>query len=63
VGLAHIFTSVRLPLLINSGAQILLLGGNLLLLVNFVRTACVWRPSTAATLLESPLGKVEAHVS
>lgn len=63
VGLAHIFTSVRLPLLINSGAQILLLGGNLLLLVNFVRTACVWKPSAAATLLESPLGKVEAHVS
>jgi cytochrome c oxidase cbb3-type subunit 1 len=65
MSLAHIFTSVRLSLLINSGAQILLLAGNLLLLVNFVRTACVGKSSTtpAAAVFRPPLSKLEAHVS
>ena len=38
ISLAHIFSSIRLSLLMNSGAQILLLGANLMLLVNFVRS-------------------------
>lgn len=40
VSFAAVFGQLRLPLLINTGAQFLLLGGNLLLLVNLVRTGC-----------------------
>lgn len=40
VPLAGILGQVRLPLLFNSAAQFALLGANLLLLVNLVRTSC-----------------------
>jgi cytochrome c oxidase cbb3-type subunit I len=63
VSLAHIFSSIRLSLLMNSGAQILLLGANLLLLANFVRTSCVRKAaSTAPALFRQPSNKMEVHV-
>lgn len=40
IPLAEIFAQLRLPLLVNTAAQFVLLGANLLLLVNFARTAC-----------------------
>jgi cytochrome c oxidase cbb3-type subunit I len=63
VSMAHIFSSIRLSLLMNSGAQIILLGANFLLLVNFFRTACVWKNNTAATptVFEQPSSKMEVH--
>jgi hypothetical protein len=45
--MSSIFGDVKLSLLMNSGAQIVLLGANLLLLVNFCRTACVCKTTTA----------------
>ena len=64
LSMEHIFQSVRLSLLFNSGAQILLLGANLLLLVNFCRTICVRRPWLAATpTIFGQSAKLEAHVS
>jgi cytochrome c oxidase cbb3-type subunit 1 len=42
ISFPEIFSQIRVPLLINSGAQLVLLAGNLLLLVNFLSTACVW---------------------
>ena len=64
VELAQIFSSVRLSLLVNSGAQIILLGANLLLLLNFVRTACVWPKDVAAAsaLFRPTPAKMEVHV-
>ncbi len=40
VSFAEIFSRVRVPLLLNSAAQLVLLAANLLLFVNFVRSAC-----------------------
>jgi cytochrome c oxidase cbb3-type subunit 1 len=62
---AHIFSSVRLSLLMNTGAQIILLAANLLLFLNFVRTACVWKKDTAAaaTLFRPVPRSMEAHAS
>lgn len=64
VSLAHIFSSVRLSLLMNTGAQILLFGANLLLLVNFVRTISLRRVSLNAesALFRQPSNRMEAHV-
>ncbi len=63
---AVIFGEVRLSLLINSGAQIILLGANLLLLVNFLRTVCasVCKSSAAPAqnLFQQP-STLEAHAS
>jgi cytochrome c oxidase cbb3-type subunit 1 len=61
VSLAHIFSSVRLSLLMNTGAQIILLAANLLFLVNFCRTACGPKPAAWFTPAREP--RVEAHVS
>jgi cytochrome c oxidase cbb3-type subunit 1 len=65
VSLAHIFSTARLTLLLNTGAHVLLLTANLMLLVNFVRTACVCRDRTVtdATPGRAPLSTVEAHAS
>jgi cytochrome c oxidase cbb3-type subunit 1 len=65
VSMAAIFGNVRLPLLLNSGAQVILLGANLLLLVNFLRTACVFTSSSvpATALFRQPSAKMEAHAS
>jgi cytochrome c oxidase cbb3-type subunit 1 len=64
VSMSHIFGSIRLSLLINSGAQIVILGANLLLLVNFSRTACVFKRSAApAPALFRQPSKLEAHAS
>jgi cytochrome c oxidase cbb3-type subunit 1 len=65
ISLAHIFSSIRLSLLINSGAQLILLAANLLLLVNFCLTACRCRPrTTAAEPFAGPVtSRVEAHAS
>jgi len=60
---ATIFGNVRMTLLVNSAAQLLLVTGNVLLLVNLVRSAC---PGTEAgsvgTLFRQP-SKLEAHAS
>ena len=63
VSLAHIFSSIRLSLLMNSGAQILLLGANLMLLANFVRSIAPRRANatTAPALFRQPSNKMEAH--
>ncbi len=47
ISFAQIFEHIRLPLLVATGAQLLLLGANLLLLVNFCKTACVCRATEA----------------
>jgi cytochrome c oxidase cbb3-type subunit I len=64
INMAHIFGSVRLSLLMNTGAQIILVSANLLLLVNLFRTAFGrnTRPIPAQALFRLP-AKVEAHVS
>jgi cytochrome c oxidase cbb3-type subunit I len=60
----QIFSNIRLSLLINVGAQIILLAANLLLLVNFCRTACVRKTSTVpATALFQQPSKMGAHAS
>lgn len=61
---ADIFGNVRVSLLVNSGAQLILLGANLLLLVNFCRTACVCQASgaPAQSLFRQP-STLEAHAS
>ncbi|MGH7946142.1 MAG: cbb3-type cytochrome c oxidase subunit I, partial [Opitutaceae bacterium] len=63
VSLAHIFSSIRLSLLMNCGAQIILLTANLLLLVNFCRTACGRRsgPDEVAAAVRQPA--MEAHAA
>lgn len=62
--MAQIFGNVRISLLMNSGAQIILIGANLLLLVNFVRTACVRTTNAVpAQALFRPPSKLEAHAS
>jgi cytochrome c oxidase cbb3-type subunit I len=65
ISLAHIFSSIRLSLLMNTGAQIILLGANLLLLVNFLQTICRKTSSIASApaLFRQPAGRMEAHVS
>jgi cytochrome c oxidase cbb3-type subunit I len=47
MAVGQVFEQMRLALLINSGAQIILLVANLLLLVNFLRTACTCCRTTA----------------
>lgn len=60
---ATIFGNIRMTLLVNTAAQLMLVTGNVLLLVNLVRSAC---PATAAapvgTLFRQP-SKLEAHAS
>jgi cytochrome c oxidase cbb3-type subunit 1 len=54
---AEIFLQVRVALLINTAAQLVLLGASLLLLVNFLRTVCVCGdevPGAAPVLLRQP---------
>jgi cytochrome c oxidase cbb3-type subunit 1 len=64
VAMGNIFNEIRLSLLINSGAQIILLAANLLLLVNFCRTAFAGRTSAVGTpvLFRQP-STLEAHAS
>ena len=64
VPVSAIFGDVRLSLLMNSGAQIALIGANLLLLVNFCRTACVCKTAAAPAqnLFRQP-ATLEAHAS
>jgi cytochrome c oxidase cbb3-type subunit 1 len=59
---ADIFGHVKLTLLISTGAQLLLLGANLLLVVNFLRTACPCKSSEAQTLFRQP-STLEASAS
>jgi cytochrome c oxidase cbb3-type subunit 1 len=57
VTFAGIFGQVRFALLINTAAQFVLITASLLVLVNFVRTACVWgaeTPVAAPELLRRP---------
>jgi cytochrome c oxidase cbb3-type subunit 1 len=64
MSLAHIFSSIRLSLLMNSGAQVILLAANFLLLVNFFRTACtrgLLRRSPEPASIQEPAINVEAH--
>lgn len=63
LSVAHVFSRIRLYLVVNSGAQLVLLAANLLLLVNFMRTACVWKSSAALapTIFQPPSSKMEAH--
>jgi cytochrome c oxidase cbb3-type subunit I len=64
VPFADIFTRVRTPLLINTAAQFVLLGANLLLAVNFFRTACSAQADTArAQTLFSQPSTLRAHAS
>jgi cytochrome c oxidase cbb3-type subunit 1 len=66
VSLAQVFTNVRLSLLMNCGAQMILLGANLLLLVNFFRTACAaycGEPVVQPDLFRQPSAKMEVHAS
>ncbi len=61
----EIFDQVSVALLINTAAQFVLLGANLLLLVNFARTACVCGepvPAAAPDLFRQP-ATVEAPAS
>jgi cytochrome c oxidase cbb3-type subunit I len=64
VPMADLLGRIRVPLLVNSAAQIVLLGANLLLLVNFCRTACAPRPNPAAvsTLFRQP-ATLRVHAS
>jgi hypothetical protein len=64
--MAALFGNVRTSLLLNSGAQMILLGANLLLLVNFARTACAAccvSSAPATNLFRQPASKMEAHAS
>ena len=65
VTFAEIFDQVRVALLINTAAQFVLLGANLLLLVNFFRTAwvCCEKVPTTAPVLFRPSSTVEAPAS
>jgi hypothetical protein len=66
IPLGQIFGGIRLSLLMNTVAQIVLLGANLLLLVNFCRTACACCCKTTAespqNLFRQPVA-LEAHAS
>lgn len=66
ISLGAIFGSVRLSLMMNILAQFVLLGANLLLLVNFCRTACAGccRPASAPAqpLFRQP-STMEVHAS
>lgn len=64
IPLGEILMQVRLPLLVNTAAQLVLLGANLLLLVNFVRTACCagGEAAVASRYLRSP-SPLEASAS
>ena len=63
VGMNDIFSRLRLTLMISSGAQLALLVANLLLFVNFCRSACacVTGPAPAASPFRQP-STLEAHV-
>jgi cytochrome c oxidase cbb3-type subunit I len=64
ISISHIFQNIRLSLLLNTGAQLVLVGSNLLFLVNFVRTACVRRSSAVpAPTVYPSTSKLEAHAS
>jgi hypothetical protein len=63
IGVGDIFGRIRLSLLISTGAQIVLLTANLLLLVNFCRTACVRKTEIATAPLFRQPATLEAHVS
>ncbi len=64
---ASIFEQVRGALLVNTAAQIMLIGANLLLLVNFARTACCCcccpKDVAPATNLFRQPSTLEAHAS
>jgi len=63
VTFATIFGQIRMVLLVNTAAQLLLVTGNVLLLVNLVRTACPGTaPVPARSLFRQP-AKLEAHAS
>jgi len=61
----EIFAQIRFPLLFNTAAQFVLLGANLLLLVNFVRTACPCQaePADAPKFFRQPASPLEAPAS
>jgi cytochrome c oxidase cbb3-type subunit 1 len=63
VSMGDIFGRMRLSLLISTGAQIILLAANALLLVNFCRTACGCKPDAAAAALFRQPATLEAHAS
>jgi cytochrome c oxidase cbb3-type subunit 1 len=65
ISMATIFSHIRVPLLLNTGAHMILLAANLLLLVNFLRTACIFAvsPVPATTLFREPSSKTEVHAS
>ena len=64
VPFGEIFGHVRMPLLLNSAAQFVLLSGNLLLLVNFCRSACVCKAGVPeGQNLFSPPSRLEAPAS
>jgi cytochrome c oxidase cbb3-type subunit I len=64
IPMSAVFGGVKLSLLMNSGAQLILLGANLLLLVNFCRTACVCKTTSAPAedIFRQPAA-LEAHAS
>jgi len=61
---SSIFGDVKLSLIMNSGAQIILLAANILLLVNFCRSVCPCRSAVAPeqNLFRQP-ATLEAHAS
>ena len=64
IAVGEIFSRIRLSLLISTGAQMVLLGANLLLMVNFFRTVCVCRSESATTgTLFQPPATLEVHAS
>jgi len=60
---AGIFGSIRMTLLVNSAAQLLLVTGNLLLLVNLIRSACPAKETGSDPTLFRQPSKLEAHAS
>lgn len=62
VGIGDVFSRIRLTLMINSGAHLVLLAANMLLLLNFCRSACACcRTVTPAENPFHPSATLEAH--
>ncbi len=65
VSLVDIFSGARVALLVNSAAQVMLLTANLMLLVNFMRTACAGQRNAdpVVTVFRQPAATMEVHAS
>jgi cytochrome c oxidase cbb3-type subunit 1 len=61
VAMGDILPRIRLPLLLSTGAQLLLLAANLMFLVNFCRSVCACRTTVATEPVFRQPAALEVH--